>query len=173
MLLKNYGLFWKTENVFWGRQKNSGGIFGLPAFEKRFGPVDFMDQAGIYALYADYDLLYVGQTGGKGQRLLARLNQHRRDDLAERWNMFSWFGTRAVSDDGSLVKEELGATSTRQEVLNHLEAILIHVAEPALNRQGGKWGDGVDKYLQHRDEERLGPTVDKMIEEMWKAKSKT
>jgi hypothetical protein len=38
MLLKNYGLFWKTENVFWGRQKNSGGLFGIPAFEKRFGP---------------------------------------------------------------------------------------------------------------------------------------
>jgi hypothetical protein len=124
-------------------------------------PVDFRDQAGIYALYADSDLLYVGQTGGKGQRHLAR-NQHRRDDLAERWNMFLWFGTRAISDDGSPVIEEPGAISNRQEVLNHLEAILIHVAEPALNRQGGKWGYGVEKYLQHRDVKRLSSTVDKI-----------
>ncbi|HNB55109.1 MAG TPA: hypothetical protein PK530_24375 [Anaerolineales bacterium] len=170
MLLRNYGLFWKVQNVFWGRQKNPGALFGKPALEKKFGPVNFREQAGIYALYADYDLLYIGQTGGKGQKLLARLNQHRKDDLADRWNMFSWFGTRAVSDDGELGDETGNTDLSHQSVLNHLEAILIHVAEPSLNRQGGKWGTGVEQYLQHRDKDLLGPSVEEMIIDIWKAR---
>jgi hypothetical protein len=167
VLIRTYGLFWRVDNVFWGRPKNPGRLLGVPASEKGFGKVDFRDQAGIYALYADYDLIYVGQTGGKGQKLMARLNQHRKRDLAGRWNMFSWFGTRAVLETGKLKAEKAGASSTHQLALNHLEAILIHVAEPSLNRQGGKWGDNVEQYVQQRDD-RLGPSVPEMVEAIWK-----
>jgi len=167
MLIRTFGLFWRVDNVFWGRPKNPGLLLGVPASEKGFGTVDFRDQAGIYALFADYDLIYVGQTGGKGQKLMARLNQHRKRDLAGRWNMFSWFGTRAVLETGKLKAEKAGASSTHQLALNHLEAILIHVAEPSLNRQGGKWGDGVEQYIQQRDD-RLGPSVPEMVEAIWK-----
>lgn len=167
MLISNFGLFWRVDDVFWGRPKQAGRLLGKPSTAKRDGAIDFRDQSGIYALYADYDLIYVGQTGGGDQKLLARLNQHRQRELAGRWNMFSWFGTRAVNQDGSLKAEKLGAVSSHQLVLNHLEAILIHVAEPALNRQGGKWGDHVEQYVQYRDEKRLGPSVKEMIEELW------
>ena len=167
MLICTYGLFWRVDNVFWGRPKNSGSLIGVPASAKGFGKVEFREQAGIYALYADYDLIYVGQTGGKGQKLMARLSQHRKKDLAGRWNMFSWFGTRSVLDTGALKAEKAGASSTHQVVLNHLEAILIHIAEPALNRQGGKWGADTEQYLQLRDE-RLGPSVPEMVEAIWK-----
>lgn len=171
MLVQNFGLFWKSENIFWGKQKNPGSLLGIHASAKRSGEVDFRDQAGIYALYADYDLIYVGQTGGKGQKLMARLNHHRTRELAGRWNMFSWFGTRAVLGTGNLKAEKAGASSSHQDALNHLEAILIHVAEPSLNRQGGKWGSDVEQYLQSRDQ-RLGPSVSEMVEDIWDATNK-
>lgn len=167
LLINNYGLFWRTDNVFWGQPRNAGSLFGVRAVAKRQDKVDFRQQAGIYALYADYKLIYIGQTGGKDQKLLARLKQHLRDDLSGRWNMFSWFGTRVVLESGKLKAERAGAHPTHRLILNHLEAILIHVGEPSLNRQGGKWGKGVDQYLQCRDE-RLGPSVPEMIEAIWK-----
>lgn len=169
MLIQNYGLFWKVEDVFWGAPKKAGALLGRSALEKRWGEVDFREQSGIYALYADYELVYLGQTGRGNQRLFNRLGQHRKDDLANRWNMFSWFGTRSVLESGKLKAEKDGAHSTHQETLNHMEAILIHVAEPRLNRQGGKWGVGVEQYLQVRDS-RLGPSVSEMVEQIWARK---
>lgn len=152
MLIQNYGLFWRSDSVFWGGPRKPGALYGLLTSAKRSDAVDFRYQAGIYALYSDYELVYVGQTGGKGQKLMARLLQHRKDDLAGRWNMFSWFGTRAVLESDKLKAEKQGASTTHPHALNHLEAVLIHVAEPRLNRQGGKWGKGVEKYLQKKDE---------------------
>jgi hypothetical protein len=112
-------------------------------------------------------LIYIGQTGGKGQKLLSRLKQHRRDQLADRWDKFSWFGTRQVLNNGHLKADKDSTHTTHGEALNHMEAILISVGEPPLNRQGGKWGKEVEQYIQVRDE-RLGPSVQKMVEEIWK-----
>lgn len=51
-------------------------------------------------------------------------------------------------------------------VLDHVEAILIHATEPPMNRQGGRFGDNVPRYLQKRDD-RLGPTAEEMIKGIW------
>ena len=79
-LFKNCGLFWNLEDVYFGTrggaEVNRGALPGI-AEESPSGEIDFRDQIGIYALYADFDLVYVGQVGsGDGQRLLARLRQH-------------------------------------------------------------------------------------------------
>src|SRR5262249_17217998 len=150
----------------WGKPSNAGSLLGQRASARKQLEVNFREQSGIYALYADYKLVYIGQTGGKGQRLLFRLNQHRKDDLAGRWYMLSWFGTRKVLKTGNLKAVRAAAHPSHQNVLDHLEAILIHVGEPALNRQGGKWGQSVVQYLQLRDT-RLGPSVSEMVEEIW------
>jgi len=173
MLVHTYGLFWKSEYVFWGKQKIKGRLLGHPAKEKLFGDVDFRDQSGIYVLYADYDLVYVGQTAGENQKLLSRLNQHNKDHLSGRWNMFSWFGLRSVLDTGKLKAEKKAAHPDQSTILNQIEAILIHISEPPLNRQGGKWGAGVEQYLQSRDNKFLGPSVPKMIEDLWKDRNKS
>lgn len=165
MLIHNYGLYWREDNVFWGKPKNEGSLLGICSHDKKFGEVDFREQSGIYALYADYELVYIGQTGGKGQKLFSRLKQHRRGQLSGRWNMFSWFGTRLVLDSGHLKAEKKSAKSSHQQALDHLEAVLIHVAEPRLNRQGGKWGENVELYLQHRDD-RLGKDIPSLIREL-------
>lgn len=165
MLIANYGLFWKREDVFWGSPNNSGSLLGVPAQSRSFGPVDFREQAGIYVLYANFHLVYVGQTGGANQKLLFRLNQHRRDHLAGRWDTFSWFGTRVVLADGALKAEKVGANTDHKTVLDHVEAILIHAAEPALNRQGGRWGPNVEQFLQYRDD-RLPRPMHEMIKDL-------
>ncbi len=149
-LIRNYGLFWKTEDVFWGVPRNPGALFGVPSAKKKGRPVNFRDQRGVYVLYASYDLVYVGQNNG--QELITRLIQHQKDDLAERWDRFSWFGLRAVKTGGGLAKYNQDVHVKSFSVLNHIEGILIYAAEPQLNRQGGKFGKNIKRYLQKRDQ---------------------
>jgi hypothetical protein len=171
MLFKNYGLFWRREDVFWGRPKVSGHLAGYLAGAKRSKPVDFREQQGVYILYdSSFAIVYVGQAGrGKNQKLFSRLKQHRTDALADRWERFSWFGIRTVLNSGSLQAEKIGAHSKISDVLDHLEAILIAAAEPKHNRQGGRFGAEVEQYLQHRDDDNIGLGEKEMIRELWSA----
>ncbi len=170
MLFKNYGLFWRRENVFWGRGPIAGHLKGKIVGKKRSEPIDFKEQQGVYVLYDDlFRIVYAGQVGaGKNQTLIGRLGQHRDDSLADRWERFSWFGVRSVLKSGKLQKEKTGAHSTRSEVLNHIEAILLAVTEPPQNRQGGRFGAKVQQYLQYRDDDNLGLKQREMIEELYK-----
>lgn len=168
MLIHNYGLFWNASDIFWGAGSKAGRLLGVPASNTTSEPVDFREQSGVYVLYADYELVYVGQVGSGNQKLFARLKQHTRDSLAGRWNKFSWFGIRWVKKNGDLASEADGKHSTQADVLNHIEAILIHAAEPKQNRQGGRFGDEVVQYLQRRDE-FLGPSQADMLQDIWKS----
>lgn len=143
MLFSNYGLFWHADRIQWGSRGrgNQGQLLGFEAV--RSGPVDFRTQRGVYALYDEsFQLLYVGQAGYGNRRLYERLDNHMSDHLGERWQRFSWFGIDPVKQSGDAweLKEEEPKTPKVNEVLNHLEAILIATAEPSLNRQGGKFG---------------------------------
>lgn len=164
-LITSMGLFWRTEDVFWGTPKNPASLLGQAANAKKAAVVDFRDQAGIYVLYADYSLVYVGQTGKGNQKLLFRLRQHRSDDLAGRWNRFSWFGIRRVLLNGTLSSEKTAVHPTLETALNHIEGILIHAAEPPMNGQGGRFGKYVGRYLQVRDK-RLGQTDSEMLKRL-------
>lgn len=169
MLVKNYGLFWRRSDIFWGSGPNAGHLKGVPANATTDSPVDFRDQQGVYVLYdGNFQLVYVGQAGaGEGQRLFRRLGNHRFDQLADRWERFSWFGVRAVNTNGNLRAEAQAAHPAISDVLNHIEAILIVAAEPRHNRQGGRFGDGVRQYIQYRDADALGPDQLRMIREIW------
>lgn len=94
-----------------------------------------------------FDLVYVGQTGGGDHRLLKRSNEHRSDHLAERWDRFSWFGMRRVKQDNTLLADAMGANTDVQTALNIMEAVAIAIAEPRLSLQRGKWGNA-QQYLQ-------------------------
>jgi hypothetical protein len=161
-----YGLFWREDYVFWGAPKNPGKLFGVLSSRAGSSMVDFREQTGVYILYSDYKIIYVGQAGNGNQKLFLRLRNHRKDALAKRWNQFSWFGTRWVKGDFELANVVQTIHSPKRTVLDHLEAVLISAAEPSLNRQGGKWGRTVGQYLQLRDE-RLGPDPESMVREVW------
>ncbi len=155
MLIRNMGLFWNAERVFWGSRGpgKKGSLPGKLSTGKKQGTVEFWEQRGIYALYGDYHLVYVGQTAG--QNLGKRLRDHRSDDLAERWDRLSWFGVRYVRRNNTLSKMPTTLNEKTTGVLNHIESILTTVAEPPLNRQRGRWKD-IKQYLQEPSEQEPG-----------------
>lgn len=87
-MINTIGHLWRADDVFWGAGSSAGALLGVPYYGKTQKPTDFREQVGVYVLYADFDLVYVGQAGGGNQCLLARLKQHRDDGLARRWNQF-------------------------------------------------------------------------------------
>ena len=149
-MINTYGLFWKAEDVFWGVQKNKGSLLGSKTSSAKAISVDFREQRGVYALYANYELVYVGQTGAGNDRLFNRLKYHTSDHLVERWDRFSWFGTQRVTQQHKLSTDTAKIHEDMAKALNILEAITIAVAEPRLNLQRGRWGDA-KQYFQVRD----------------------
>lgn len=146
-MIRSYGVHWHVDRVFWDRP---GTLLGAASRSARARPVDFRWQRGIYALYADYDLVYVGQTGAGNDRLFARLKEHKKDHLSERWNRFSWFGTQWVTTAKELSADTAHVSGSVEATLNILEAVAIAVSEPRLNLQRGKWGEAT-KYFQWWD----------------------
>ncbi len=56
MFIKNYGLFWKRDAVWWGQQGNTtnpGNLFGV--LEHGQDAINFREQIGFYALYDIHD----------------------------------------------------------------------------------------------------------------------
>jgi len=143
-----------VDRVCWGKRGvgNSGTLLGAPTRSRRATPIDFRMQRGIYALYADYQLVYVGQTGKGGDRLFKRLKAHKYDHLSERWDRFSWFGTQWVTTGKMTLSSDTAAVRKQsiEAALNIMEAVSIAISEPRLNLQRGKWSHS-KKYFQFWD----------------------
>jgi len=172
ILIKNIGLFWRMKDVFWGKPKVPGNLHGIRVGAKRKEFVDFREQVGIYVLYADYKIVYIGQAGNGNAKLFTRLKTHLSDDLSGRWNQFSWFGLKWVKQDNKLSGNVTALHPQINTLLNHIEAILIHSSEPPLNRQGGRWGTSVQRFLQRRDQDNLGISDSEMLKELYREKQK-
>ena len=154
------GAMWEARHVYWDAA-TTGELCGVPSRARRKPPKNFAEQSGIYVLYADFSPIYVGQCN---KTLFWRLKMHHyEDDLAGRWDRFSWFGFRRAIAAGLSVAGVDFHISTRQ-LLDHLEALLIHSFEPPMNGQEGRFGKKVIRYKQIRDK-RLGPD-DRELAEM-------
>ena len=151
-MIRSYGLHWRVDRVFWGRPNVAGTLRGAASRSRNARKVDFREQRGIYVLYADYELVYVGQTGAGVDRLFNRLKSHKSDHLSERWNRFSWFGTQWVTRANDLSSDTAAVSQTVEAALNVLEAVSIAISEPRLNLQRGRWGEAT-KYFQCHDRE--------------------
>ena len=144
-IIQNYGLFWREDCINWNTIKD-GDLWGK---SKAGNKVNFGQQRGIYALYANYELVYVGQTT---RAFYDRLNEHRKFDRQGRWNMFSWFGTRYVTQSGLSIRSDFVPRQQKADVLKVLEALVIAISEPKLNGQSGQFRGAV-RYYQHCDED--------------------
>ena len=156
ILFNNYGLRWHADRVAWSTAAGKVGLLGVPGRNRKSAPVDFRDQVAIYVLYRDEEVVYVGQSGSRENRLLSRLKNHRADRLADRWDGFSWFGLLGVSPDGTLAKKSEDMAIHPAQVLDQIEAVMVEAVEPRLNRQGGQFGESVTRYIQYpgiRDEQ--------------------
>jgi len=115
---------------------------------KKKRKVDFLGQMGIYVLYDKFEQpIQIGQS----ESIFDRLSQHRADHLRNRWTYFSWFGFYKVGANNKLILKDQAAQLRRQitlgESLDEIEAVLIQVLEPRLNRRGPNWNDA-EEYLQ-------------------------
>lgn len=147
--IKNFGFMWERDKVDWGRPGRGGNsLFEGFMVGNRSRRVDFSGQMGIYVLYDRFEHpVQIGQS----KNILRRLKQHRRDHLRNRWAYFSWFGFFKVGVNNELLAgdrtAQLRRTQSLEASLNELEAILIQVLEPRLNRRGPNWGEA-EEYLQ-------------------------
>ena len=150
--IQNFGMLWEREKVEWGRGAVRGQLLGKSQKARRADPVDLRDQTGIYVLYDEQRTpIWIGQA----EKIFKRLNDHRRDQLWNRWTYFTWFGFRRVNANGTLGLAERfdwGLKGNVAEARDEIEAVLIQVLEPKLNRQGSRWGDTTE-YLQFYDGE--------------------
>jgi hypothetical protein len=159
-IVKTYGIFWERDKVDFGKKGpgNKGSLIGHCDEAKRT-VTDFAQQRGIYILYEGPTInlqrvVYVGQTGGGGKRLLSRLRDHTTDHLWNRWNRFSWLGFLGVNKEFSgLVHKDKAAIAAVpfSTALDQLEATLIDFMEPLMNKQGAQW-HGALQYFQGRPE---------------------
>ena len=173
VMFRSYGLFWREDRIFWGWGRGSakGHLYGRKV-DNATGKttskdqIDFKDQIGIYALYYNFELVYVGQVGAntddsKGRTLFDRLKDHRDGRHSERWDRFSWFGLRDVdrdpdSDKGLTdLRTEPLAGVTRSQILNQFEAVMIALSEPQLNLQRGRMSKYATQYSQWYSQEEL------------------
>lgn len=109
--------------------------------------VNFAEEVGVYILYSGDRVIYVGRV--TEQRLGPRLWDHTRDRLAGRWDRFSWFGVRAVADDGTLGPVPSGAFAVDMLVAT-MEALLIEGLEPPQSRRRGD-GFNATEFIQATD----------------------
>ena len=156
LAIRNFGHFWSRNLVNWGSQ-GSGGQGSLDGYyldNRKPYLVDFWGQIGIYVLFtANREVVYIGQVGSGDQRLGLRLRAHTRNNLRDRWNYFSWFGMRQANINGGKLSEQQKPSSscngTNSMALDEVEAVLIQLFEPRLNKQGPKWGQDTVEFFQY------------------------
>lgn len=146
-MITHYGLFWSEADVLWsgwkstpssllGREKEPLGRKGAPTAEQRDKARDYQKFVGLYCLYGEGELIYIGEAGlDTQQTLFSRLKAHRRGPLSGRWDSFSWFG-----------RENCEEKVDSKAALQQLEAIAIAIINPGFNKQAGAFGKAKQVY---------------------------
>jgi len=147
-LIRCYGMFWERELLLEG--EDDGPVLHGYVRNSDEEPVDLAEQVGVYVLYAGADIpdlrvVYVGQAGRGRANLLKRLKDHFSDRFWNRWTHFSWFGLYPI-EDGEVEPTTDFEDLDEPEALNQIEALLITLFEPTLNRQSGRWKDTVEVF---------------------------
>ncbi|MCX5493917.1 GIY-YIG nuclease family protein [Kaistia dalseonensis] len=172
-MITHYGLFWSSADVLWAGKKGDAGHLrgrervqlerrGRPTKEEYDNSSEYSNWIGVYCLYRDSRLVYVGEAGlGNEANLFQRLKQHRTDHLAEWWDEFSWFGCPPTSKTSKI---------TVGDAFAQLEAVLIAVTNPGFNKQSGTFRDAIQVFqVPHKNAEgdivtKLGRLMAKLEE---------
>jgi hypothetical protein len=173
LAIRNFGHFWSRDLVEWGRRNVSGELLGYLLHERKPAIVDFREQIGIYVLFtAQREVVYIGQAGSGDRRLFLRLRDHTSNNLRDRWTHFSWFGLRAVNSSNLELSEhqrpESRCSGTNAIALDEIEAILLQLFEPRLNKRGPNWGEDTWEFYQYvkSEWEDVAPIMDPSISQI-------
>ena len=134
MFIKNFGQFWRADEIDWFPGSGERNAFRLLGRQGKNLPglslADFRNQQGIYILYSNHGPYYTGLTTEQG--LGKRLKDHMQDGHREEWDRFSWFGFRQVNVSKkdkhgirSLRALAEGAFGDPSTVIRDVEALLI------------------------------------------------
>lgn len=137
MLFGGCGLFWQRDLVDW----KARGWRLLGRHNIKTGSIqvcDFRRARGVYVLYDDLGVFYVGLSVGKNG-IGARLKDHTTDELKDGWTRFSWISfdspASAPGPDGVYpVRQRKQINSTTSVAVRELEALLQAVTGPYSNR---------------------------------------
>lgn len=142
-VIRCFGMYWQRDLVVW---KNEPKLFGKQQLLAK--AVDFGKQKGIYILYDQHTVVYVGRAIDRS--LSKRLYEHTLDRLSGRWNRFSWFGLLEVTQEGDL--RAISFNASLALLVATLEALIIEVLEPPQNRKRGDDFSAIE-YVQEADPE--------------------
>jgi len=123
--------YWKY-NAFgmkWDFEKSNGKLIGY--VNKKSDSKNLHRQIGVYFLYDQNDnIIYVGQTNSS---LIKRLKEHTRkpDELAGKWQKFSWFGWHPVYEDGTMEPTDNKKISA-ENMISYMEGVIIKCFKPQL-----------------------------------------
>jgi hypothetical protein len=153
-MITHYGLFWSAADVLWGGVRGDRGSLkgrekirlerrGRPTKVEEDSAKDYSGYVGVYCLFRDSRLIYVGEAGlTTNSHLFARLRQHRTDHLADLWDEFSWFGCpNEIRTENRIVSNSFA----------QLEAILIAVTNPGFNKQSGTFANAIQVFQLPHD----------------------
>ena len=162
MFIKNFGQFWRAEEVDWFPGRGNRGKFRLLGRQGMNLPsvrlADFRYMQGIYILYGNHGPYYTGLTTEQG--LGKRLQDHLNDEHGEKWDRFSWFGFQYVlkrTDDlGICELRDLGGVGVGKPVtvIRDVEALLIramgltNISQTQFS-QGEEWFQVYDHEVEH------------------------
>jgi len=160
-MITHYGLFWSERDVFWGRGNAKGQLLGrektrlgrqgAPTKQERDNAKCYRGWVGLYCLYGEGELIYVGEAGlDTRSTIYGRLVQHRKGAMADRWDSFSWFG-----------RETTNGRCETLTALRQLEAITIAAINPGFNRQNGTFS-GATQVFQVPHERSEGDVETKL-----------
>lgn len=156
-LITSYGLFWKLDETEWlsvDGHKGKHRLLGrLRKKGSRLRIADFWSQSGIYVLYGNYGLCYIGVSG---HELGKRIHDHLTDDHAGEWDRFSWFGFREVTegrDLGGLLllgKAQTTSAIRLSKARGDIEAILFRAFAGPGNHKRPSFGAKLEQWEQIR-----------------------
>ncbi|MEW6621013.1 MAG: HTH domain-containing protein [bacterium] len=155
-VISSFGMFWRRDSIEWNATPK---ILGFQQIEAK--PVNFYEQLGIYLLYDNREVIYVGRATERP--LGKRLYEHTIDRLSTRWDRFSWFGFLPVSEEGVL--KPMAESYQAIKIIPALEAILVEALEPRQNRKRGDDLSAVE-YFQKDDPEIQKKKMKQMLDKL-------
>lgn len=163
MLISTFGTLWNPDVVDWGPadKKSRPKLWGSMVYNKKKITIDVCDGIGIYVLYKDYEIVYVGRAAGA--TLSGRLKNHLTNRMEGRWDSFSFYLVNKVSKTSAKLSP---APSVRQvkpkETTESIEALLIEIANPPLNRRMENLKGAVE--LEQVETRAIKTNIDYLVE---------
>ena len=175
--VKTGGFRWSVDLVGWGspgaaRNRELHGYWnkgfgkGKPSKKTvKNATANVWSIQAVYALYSGTELVYIGE-GQLGSRLL---QHYRSDDLAGRWDCFTWLSPWEYQRDGKSATMQkwdpkVPVSMKGKQLVELLELVSIRLALPSDNRQQPEAKKSIKWLKQIRSKYAAGTLEDKVNE---------